>query len=207
MTNTLIEATFRVSEDHLKQMVLDKEHLPSELREFAPLRERVLDNATMAENGFPGNSLGKFEEMGRITGYVREFASPSESPPTEAGANLVAATVVHLFRDVQAVSQWMREGFLQQFEENVGKPMGEEQELIAVEPVGINGLYDEVVALRATHSGPDGILSSTIADFRLGRLLGVAYVVTVGDVERTPLVESLAVELERQMVRMVLSSP
>ena len=116
----------------------------------------------------------------------------------------MAATVVHLFRDEQSVSQWMREEFLEQFEQNVGNPMGEEQQLIAVERLEINGLYDETVALRATHSGPDGILSSTIADFRLGRLLGVAYVVTSGETERMSLVESLAIELERQIVRVVL---
>ena len=50
------------------------------------------------------------------------------------------------------------------------------------------------------------MVSSTVVDFRVGRLLGVAYVVSVGEAERKELAERLGQELERQMVRVVLGS-
>ena len=75
MSGALTRATYRLSEADLLSMVLDKEQLPSELHGFEPVREGVLDNATLTEmGGFDLNAddLGK---MGRITGYTREFVT------------------------------------------------------------------------------------------------------------------------------------
>ena len=206
MTDTLVKATFKVTEEDLERMVLSKAQLPFSLVEFLQYRERILSNATMAENGFPGNTLEKLENIGRITGYVREFVSPLKGPPGVFGTDLVAATVAHLFRDESSALKWMKEEFLSQFERNVGNTIGKDQKLVSVQPLEIDGLYGEDITLRAIHDGPEGILSSTIVDFRVGCLLGVAYVVTFGEVERTSLVKSLAIELERQIVKVVLAS-
>jgi hypothetical protein len=47
-------------------------------------------------------------------------------------------------------------------------------------------------------------VSSTIIDFRVGRLLGVAYVATLGNSGRLELVERLAQALERRFVQVAL---
>ncbi|MCH7745069.1 MAG: hypothetical protein IIC84_03250 [Chloroflexi bacterium] len=204
MADILTDATLKISEEDLKSMVLEKEQLPEEFKQFKPGREGPLDNVTMAEQGFPGSTEESFRDMGRITGYMREFASSSANPPAQDGTDIMVATVVHLFDDAQVVSKWMTDVFVKQFEDNVGKSMPSGQELIAIEHVVVNGFYDEVVALRATQTKDGSSFSSTIIDFRLGRLLGVAFVVTSGDVERTSLAEQVAVELERNIVKAVL---
>ena len=114
--------------------------------------------------------------------------------------------MAHLFDNEEAVSLWMTEVFVKQFEDNVGKSMGADQDLVSVERVTTSGFHDEAVGLRAVQSGPEGLLSSTVIDFRVGRLLGVAFVVTLGDRERRALTEGLASDLERQMVQHTLSS-
>ena len=61
---------------------------------------------------------------------------------------------------------------------------------------------DQAVGLRVLSSEP-GPVSSTIIDFRVGRL-GVAYVATLGNCERLALVEQLAHTLERRFVQVAL---
>lgn len=203
MPNQLASATFAISEETLELMVLEKEHLPHELGEFELRREGVLDNVAMADHGFPGNTAEGFSRIGRITGYTREFVRPASDVSSE-GVDVAAATVAHLFVDEEAVARWISEVFLGQFEANVGKPVGPGQELVSVERLEVDGFQDAAVGIRAVHDGAAGLLSSTVIDFRLGRLLGVAFVVTTGDHERLHLAQTLAVELERQMVRVVL---
>ncbi len=187
-------------------MVLQKHQLPEEFREFQVLRERVLDNEMLAEHGFPGSTASEFERMGRITGYVREFASSQAGQqPLPEGTSLVVATVAHLFHDHAAVSQWMSEVFVKQFEENVGKPMGNGQQLVAAERLEVAGFHDEAVGILAVQQGPGGLLSSTVVDFRVGRILGVAYMVTSGRANRLDLVSQVGIELERQIVRVILA--
>ena len=203
MPNQLASATFAISEETLELMVLEKEHLPHELGEFELRREGVLDNVAMADHGFPGNTAEGFSRIGRITGYTREFVRPAIDVSSE-GVDVAAATVAHLFVDEEAVVRWISEVFSGQFEANVGKPVGPGQELVSVERLEVDGFQDAAVGIRAVHDGAAGLLSSTVIDFRLGRLLGVAFVVTTGDHERLHLAQTLAVELERQMVRVVL---
>ena len=206
MTSAVTQATYGASEEVLVSMVLERERLPEEFRQFELLREGVLDNAELAEQGFPGNTAESFTSMGRITGYMREFAVARSTFESWEGADLMAATVVHLFQDEEAVSRWMADIFVRQFEENVGKPAGSGQELVTVERVKVDRLQDKAVGIRAVQESPEGLVSSTVIDFRVGRLLGVAFVVSLGDVERGELAEGLAVELERQMVRVVLGA-
>ncbi len=207
MSEALNRATRAMTEAELPAMVLDHAELPAELRELHPLRAGVLDNATMAQQGFPGNTAESFRAIGRIDGYLREFAARApEGGSIPSGYDLAAATVVHLFDDPQGVSRWMQEIFLQQFEANVDREFQPGQHLLLVERLQFRGFSDEVTGLRALQSGTMGPVSSTVVDFRVGRVLGVAYVATFGNCERRALVERLGLELERKIVRVVLGA-
>ena len=52
--------------------------------------------------------------------------------------------------------------------------------------------------------GVTGLMSSTIVDFRVGRVLGVAIVGTVGDHGRLELAAELGLALEKRIVKVVL---
>jgi hypothetical protein len=73
-----------------------------------------------------------------------------------------------------------------------------------VQRLAFQGFADEAAGLRVLQSSPMGPISSTVVDFRLGRLLGVAYVATFGNYERQEIVERLGHALERKIVRVVL---
>jgi hypothetical protein len=47
-------------------------------------------------------------------------------------------------------------------------------------------------------------VSSTVVDFRLGRILGVVYVATLGNYTRLEMTQELGLALERKIVRVVL---
>jgi hypothetical protein len=205
MSEALNRATRSTGAADLPRMVLDVDELPPAFQGFQASRDGVLDNATMAEQGFPGNSAESFAALGRITGYVREFAAPV--PRGEAiavGYDLVAASVVHLFEDIRGVSRWIREVFLGQFESNAGQEIHPGQHLLMVERLPFQGFSDEAAGLRVLQSGLQGPISSTVVDFRVGRLLGVVYVATFGNCERRDAVERLGHALERKIVRVVL---
>ena len=103
-----------------------------------------------------------------------------------AGMSIVIATLVHGFEPGHAVRTWIIDGFAQQFEEQVGKPIVVDQQPLGVTKLYVLGFFDRAVAVKASQTGPRGLFSSTIIDFRLGRVLGVAYVVAFGDVDRLP---------------------
>jgi hypothetical protein len=50
------------------------------------------------------------------------------------------------------------------------------------------------------------VVSSTVIDFRVGRILGVAFVGAVGNHDRLGLTSQLAVALEKKIVQVVLGS-
>ncbi len=207
MTTALSQSTYKISNYmSLKNMVLKKNSLPNELEGFELLRERELDNTTMAMHGFPGSSEEIYQEAGRITGYMREFCSPSAIPQHKDGSDIVAATIVHLFEDESSPSNWMENIFIKQFNDNVGKTVGDDQRLVAVEQLEIDDFYDKSVGIRAVQDGQEGTLSTTIIDFCIGRLLGVTFVVTVGDHGRTELTTMLGLELERSIVKELLAT-
>jgi hypothetical protein len=205
MSEALNRATYSVTAADLPRMVLDLRELPPEFHGFHPTRDSVLDNAAMAEQGFPGNSAERFAAIGRLTGYLQEFAAPvPRGEVIPIGYDLAVATVAHLFEDAQGVSRWMQEIFLEQFEANVGQETHPGQHLLMVERLSFQGFSDEVVGLRVLQSGPQGPVSSTVVDFRVGRLLGVVYIATFGNCERRVVVERLGQALERKFVRVVL---
>ena len=206
MTNSIAQATYNITDQSLENMALDLKNLTDELSGFSPFRESVLDNKLMASHGFPGNTEDRYNAAGRMTGYLREFASPSAIPKREDGQNIVAATVIHLFENEDSAASWMTDVFVKQFKDNVGREVGEDQKLVAVEELEIEDFYDRAVGIRAVQDGVDGILSTTVIDFRIGRILGVSFVVTVGDHGRTELTTMLGLELERNIVRELLAT-
>ncbi len=207
MTTALSQSTYKISNYmSLKNMVLKKNSLPNELEGFELLRESELNNTTMAMHGFPGSSEEVYHEAGRITGYMREFCSPSAIPQHKDGSDIVAATIVHLFEDESSPSNWMENIFIKQFNDNVGKTVGDDQRLVAVEQLEIDDFYDKSVGIRAVQDGQEGTLSTTIIDFCIGRLLGVTFIVTVGDHGRTELTTMLGLELERSIVKELLAT-
>jgi hypothetical protein len=205
MSEALNRATRSIREADLPRMVLDLAELPPEFQGFHPSRDGILDNATMAEQGFPGNSAESFGALGRLTGYVQEFTAPvPRAEVIPVGYDIAVATVVHLFEDATGVSRWMQEIFLGQFEANAGRPIPPDQLLLMVERLTFRGFSDEVVGLRVLQSGPQGPVSSTVVDFRVGRLLGGVYIASFGNCERQALVQRLGQALERKIVRVVL---
>jgi hypothetical protein len=208
MSEALNRATQTITEVDLPRMVLERHELPPALGDFLPVRTGVLDNDTMAQQGFPGSSAERFHSLGRRTGYLQEFAAPApEGAAIPAGYDIAAATVVHLFEDPQSVVRWIEDVFLHDFETNVDQDLQPGQRLLMVQRLPFRGFADVVAGLRVLQSSQIGPISSTVIDFRLGRLLGVAYVATFGNYERQELVERLGRALERKIVRVVLEVP
>ena len=206
--SALLEATRGVPPEELQWMMLTRDRLPAELGGFDMLRETELDNETMAKHGFGDRTAESLRELGRITGYAREFVVPQGAPTLreEPAEIVMAATVVHLFEDEAAVERWIDDVFVRDFRNHVGDEAESGQKLTGVEVLNVTGLSDHAAALLAIHEVPDGILASTVVDFRVGRLLGVAYVVAKDDVTLLDLARELALNLEQQMVRVVLGS-
>ena len=206
MTSAALErATSRVSDLDLEYMVLDKGDLPPEFADYQQVRVGVLDNENMAAHGFTGSTAARFREAGRITGYMREFGPTSDMNVFD-GFNFVGSTVAHLFDTPESVTGWMNDVFLKDFETNVAESVGEGHQLISVDRLQPEGLFDEAVALKAVQGGPQGVVSSTVIDFRVGRILGVAFVGAVGNHDRLGLTSQLAVALEKKIVQVVLGS-
>ena len=199
----LDRATFGISEESLQYMVLEKSDMPEEFQGFQVVREGPLDNETMAQHGFQGNTPERFRTLGRVTGFTRELGETSNAGD---GFNFLGATVAHLFDNPKTVTDWMHEVFIKDFEANIGESVGEDQQLISTKRLETSGFFDEAVALKVLQGGTAGLVSSTVLDFRVGRILGVAFVGTVGDHERLDLPTQLAQSLERQIVKVVLGA-
>jgi hypothetical protein len=207
--NPLLQATYTLPEEELRWMVLNREQLPAEFSSFDVIKESQLDNESMASRGFGKRTKESLREFGRITGYVREFAVQQGAPTLEdePAELLLAATVVHLFDDPDGVERWIDDVFVGDFTRSVGKELDDGQQLEGVETLHVAGFHDKAACLLAVQRVQGGsLLSSTVLDFRLGRLLGVAYVVAKGDSQQRDLTQSLGLALEQQMVRVVLGS-
>ena len=199
----LDRATFGISEESLQYMVLENSDMPEEFQGFQVVREGPLDNETMTQHGFQGNTPERFRTLGRVTGFMRELGETSNAGD---GFNFLGATVAHLFDNPKTVTDWMHEVFIKDFEANIGESVGEDQQLISTKRLETSGFFDEAVALKVLQGGTAGLVSSTVLDFRVGRILGVAFVGTVGDHERLDLATQLAQSLERQIVKVVLGA-
>ena len=199
----MTRATYRVTEETLDDMVLEKSEFPSEFQGHQVVREGELDNERLARNGFEGSTAERFREAGRVTGSMREVG-PTTDMNMSDGFDFMAASVVHLFDSPESVSKWMHEIFLKDFEGHVGDSVGQGHQLVSATRLDTDGFFDESVALRVLQGGPTGLISSTVVDFRLGRLLGVAFIGTIGDHERSALTMQIGRALEKRMASIVL---
>ena len=98
----------------------------------------------------------------------------------------------------------MTDVFIKDFEANVGESVSSGQQLISVDRLQPEGFFDEAVALKVLQGGPAGLMSSTVIDFRVGRILGVAFIGTVGDHQRLDLTTELGLAFEKRIVSVVL---
>ena len=206
--SALLDAVRGVPADELQFMVLNKSQLPADFAAFDLMHEGELDNETMGKNGFGKRTAGELRDMGRVTGWVREFAVPPGAPTLEdePAEIVMAATVVHLFDTEDQVKYWIDEIFIKEFRDHVGEETDTGQKLQGAELLSVEGLHDYAAGLLAVHEAGESILASTIVDFRVGRLLGVAYVVAKRDVTLLGLAKELALSLEQQIVRVALGS-
>lgn len=205
MSEAIHRATQVITDDDLPRMVLEHRDLPKELQHFIPYHQEVLNNEKMAAEGLPGSSAERFRDIGRLTGYVLDFRAPiPEERTIPPGYDVAVATVVHLFVDPQSVTRWIEEVFLHDFESNIDKEIHPNQHLLLAQRLSFTGFADEVAGLRVLQSTENGPVSSTVVDLRVGRVLGVAYIATLGNYNRQELVQELGLTLERKIVRVVL---
>lgn len=206
MTSFSIDrATYSVGESALDVMVLEKSAFPESFQGHQIIREGTLDNDTLAQNGFEGTTSKRFSEAGRVTGVMRELG-PTSNMAMVDGFDFMAASVVHLFDSPDSVRSWMHEIFLKDFEDRVGESVGQGHQLVSATRLEPQGFFDEAVGLRVLQGGVDGLISSTVIDFRVGRLLGVVFIGAVGDHDRLEQVEKLGQDLEKRIVSVVLGS-
>ena len=206
MTSFSIDrATYSVGEAALDLMVLEKAQFPESFQGHQVVREGSLDNDTLAQNGFEGSTSQRFADAGRVTGVMRELG-PTSNMSMSDDFDFMAASVVHLFDTPESVHSWMHEIFLKDFEDRVGESIGQGHQLVSVTRLEPQGFFDEAVGLKVLQGGADGLVSSTVVDFRVGRLLGVVFIGAVGDHDRLDQVQQLGQTLEKRMVSVVLGS-
>ena len=206
MTSFSIDrATYSVGESALDLMVLEKVEFPERFQGHQVVREGALDNDTLAQNGFDGNTGERFTRAGRVTGVMRELGPTSNMAMTD-GFDFMAASVVHLFDTPDSVHGWMHDIFLKDFEDRVGESVGQAHQLVSVTRLDPQGFFDEAVGLRVLQGGANGLVSSTVVDFRVGRLLGVVFIGVTGDHDRLDDVVRLGQTLEKRIVSVVLGS-
>jgi|TARA_B100001971_G_scaffold202295_1_gene215912 hypothetical protein len=186
-------------------MVLEKTGFPELFQGHQVVREGSLDNETLAQNGFEGSSAERFSQAGRVTGVMRELG-PTSNMGMSDGFDFMAATVVHLFDSPDSVHSWMYDIFLKDFEDRVGESVGQGHQLVSATRLEPIGFFDEAVGLKVLQGGVDGLISSTVIDFRVGRLLGVVFIGAVGDHDRLDQVVQLGQILEKRIVSVVLGS-
>ncbi len=199
MSVSITQATMSLREEDLPNMVLLEQDLPPPYQGFSAVREGELDNSALAEPVFSGATERRFQDAGRIAGFLREFVSPSAQLDMD-GADLIVGSVAHLFGTPENVSRWMRDIFLKDFSENVGATLDNGQTLVEVDEVSPIGFFDDAVALKAVHDSSGRIISSTVIDFRVGRILGVAFVATVGNHLRLEEATTLGIAMEKLIV-------
>ncbi len=206
MTRSSIDRlTYSIGENSLENMVLEKPEFPEEFQGHQVIREGILDNATLAEHGFEGNTSERFALAGRVTGAMRELG-PTSNMVMSDGFDFMAASVVHLFDSPDSVHNWMHDIFLKDFEDRVGESVGQGHQLVSTTRLEPQGFFDEAVGLKVLQGGADGLISSTVVDFRVGRILGVVFIGVTGDHDRLDKVVELGQALEKRIVRVVLGS-
>ena len=198
--------TPRVTLAALEYMPLEIPELPFELRGYQKSRDEAVDNAAYSKYPFRDASAADLLRLGRQGGWLKECNTPPETEIAD-GLTLTAATSVHLFDRSGAVAAWIREQFVDHTLARVGQaePGGPRHMLRAEELPPPPGLYDQAAALHLLQDSPMGTFSVNIINFRLGRLLGCAFLGTIGDHNEAFLANELAQALEKNMAKVIFN--
>ena len=205
-TGLLYRATQLVNDDDLQWMVLQHNELPSSFEHFCLLREGVLSNEAMAEKGLGGRNAADLRSLGRWTGFMREFTTNRNAGHLDLGTDIAVATLVHLFDSGEAITHWMTEVFISDMEKSIGRYVELDQEIVSAVTYKPEGLADESAGMHVLQKTSHGEISSTVVDFRVGRLLGVVFCITFGNVQRRNEMGNVAKTLENKMVKVVLGA-
>ena len=203
MSASVTRATYEIGESDLPRMVLVEDDLPSRYQDYQTLSEGGLDNHTMAAHGFAEASEERFRRAGRVTGFLKEFGLAGPQVYVD-GVDYVVASIAHLFDSPESVHSWMLDVFINDFEDNVGVDLGNGQILKGIDRFTPEGFYDEAIGLRTIHDNSGQTVSSAVIDFRVGRVLGVVYVATLGDHHRLDETTELGIAMERLIVGVAL---
>ena len=124
MQNALTRATYKIASTDLQRMALPTEHLPQEFTAFELVREGELTNEAMANLPLSDHTAEELRNLGRLTGYQKEWVTTVEESLMNDNIDLAVATVVHLLATPEAVSDWMTKVFLEEFMAKVGCNLG-----------------------------------------------------------------------------------
>ena len=153
----------------LPRMVLYQRDLPAALRDFLPTRDNILDNETMAQQGFPVARRSVFALWGvspatwanlrlRPQRAMKSRLATICSPPRSSTSSTTRKVCPLDGRDLR------RRVFAR-----VDQELHPGQRLLTVERLTPRGFADQAVGLRVLQSNEPGPVSSTIIDFRVGR--------------------------------------
>ena len=198
--------TPRVTLAALEYMPLEVKDLPFELRGYQMSRDEAVDNLQFSRYPFRDATAADLLRMGRQGGWLKECNTPPEVEIVD-GLILTAATSVHLFDRPSAVSRWIQEQFVSHTLAHIGQDEsgGPRRMLQARELAKPAGLYDQAAALHLLQDSPLGPFSVNSINFRLGRLLGCAFLGVIGDHNEAFLANELAQALEKNMAQVLFN--
>ncbi len=204
----LARFTLDVASPDLRHMTLDKSGLPGEVAAFEPLRDEQVDNDAYAKRGESLESLESLAAAKRLDGYETAFVVPQgASTLAEEPAELLeVATAVHLFESPDDVEAWIDNAFVNRLRGGVGESDALDRKIAGVELLRPAGFYGRAAGLLVLREVPGGEIASTVVEFQLGRVLGVASAVSKADKSHFDLAVDLGSRLERQIVRVVLDA-
>jgi len=195
--------TYDTDISKLESMVLDLEEISIYLSGLRVVNEGILTNRQLAESGFHGDTESYFLNQGRKTGFMREFGIRNLEKMSD-GDDFVIGCVAHSFEDDRSVNDWMEQVFLKRFVDRIGELIGVNQKLLDVKEILSEHFFDHSLAVHLIEEGPEGEVSFTIIDFKIGTLLGVCFVGTKGRHSRMELCEQIGLALEQKMVTYLL---
>jgi hypothetical protein len=193
----------------LARMALPREELSGVEPEYVLADDSgFVDNASVASEFFaPDTDERHLQFLGRISGYELAYEN---SDAFFAGEGVVGLTTsVHLFRDKEGASAFVRR-FLSEAETYVGTE-ADGVLLAAADEISVEPLGDESWGLRASLSlrGPDGASTfyATTEYIRLDRLVAIASVLRMDDIDASDEVQEMARALERRILGVLLGEP
>ena len=209
MSEVLHQVTQAITADDLPRMVLNRADLPAPLRDFLPARSGFLDNHSLAEQGLPGSTAERFREVGRLTGYLQEFlpAAPENRKDPARGSPWRLPRWSTCSTTRIPCRAGSRRSFCGTSNRSWTKRSTPASTCWWPSACTSKASPTRSAGLRVLQSSPEGPVSSTVVDFRVGRLLGVAYVVTLGNYTQQALTQRLGQTLERRMVQAILEVP